>query len=372
MVEDRDLCFTRLLPQEQVEAALERRQVRYRQRLYTPLLTIWTFLYQVLASDPSCRAAVARFLAFLCVCGEDSRSAKTDPYCKARQRLPEELLAERVVGLSWRLRRAERLQNAAFAALDEGEPTPLLEARHEEWKQLKGNEWDRGLSGLFDGDAGLGPVVVEDFGGARVLDRLLMYERRIESSLYRMMGQLRREREAHAAAAEPEGVSRSEGGLVAGRESVAPVKLGSFGGNVVPEVQMRKTALGSSEPLVGAARGMGILPVGGNHGRDAHATETPCGVIMDPPAAGNRGQDAHATGTLHVGQSHGRDARATGMPCGVATSDAVSGRNASRFTLHASRSILRNEPNFGTKAGLPGVERSSGGRDMPDILGVDV
>jgi len=94
MVEDRDLCFTRLLPQEQVEAALERRQVRYRQRLYTPLLTIWTFLYQVLASDQSCRAAVARLLAFLCVGGEDSRSAKTDPYCKARQRLPEDLLAD--------------------------------------------------------------------------------------------------------------------------------------------------------------------------------------------------------------------------------------------------------------------------------------
>ncbi|MEN6424854.1 MAG: hypothetical protein ABFE13_05800 [Phycisphaerales bacterium] len=108
----------------------------------------------------------------------------------------ETMLAERVVGLSWRLRRAERLQNAAFAALDEGEPAPLLEARHEEWKQLKGNEWDRGLSGLFDEDTALGKVVVADFAEARVLDRLLMYERRIESSLYRTMAQLRKEREA--------------------------------------------------------------------------------------------------------------------------------------------------------------------------------
>ncbi len=40
----------------------------------------------------------------------------------------ETMLAERVVGLSWRLRRAERLQNAALAALDEGTPTPLLAA----------------------------------------------------------------------------------------------------------------------------------------------------------------------------------------------------------------------------------------------------
>jgi hypothetical protein len=94
MMEDQDLCFRRLLPKEQVQEALERHQVRYRRRLYTPLLTIWTFLYQVLAPDQSCRAAVARLLAFLCVGGNDSASAKTDPYCKARQRLPEGLLAD--------------------------------------------------------------------------------------------------------------------------------------------------------------------------------------------------------------------------------------------------------------------------------------
>ena len=105
MVDDQDLCFTRLLPKERVEAALERHQVRYRQRLYTPLLTIWTFLYQVLASDQSCRAAVARLLAFLSVGGEDSGRAKTDPYCKARQRLPEKLLADLARGSGLELQR---------------------------------------------------------------------------------------------------------------------------------------------------------------------------------------------------------------------------------------------------------------------------
>ncbi len=38
----------------------------------------------------------------------------------------EAMLAERVVGLSWRLLRAERLQNAAFATVDEGEPTDVV------------------------------------------------------------------------------------------------------------------------------------------------------------------------------------------------------------------------------------------------------
>ncbi len=91
---DQDLCFTKLLPQEQIEAALERHHVRYRQRRYTPRVTIWMFLYQVLSSDQSCRAAVARLLALLCVGKKGSGNARTDPYCKARERLPEPLLAD--------------------------------------------------------------------------------------------------------------------------------------------------------------------------------------------------------------------------------------------------------------------------------------
>ena len=165
----------------------------------------------------------------------------------------EAMLAERVVGLSWRLRRAERLQNAAFTALDGGEPTPLLDARHEEWKQLKGSEWDRGIAGVVDENPGLGQVVVADFAEARVLDRLLMYERRIESSLYRTMAQLRKEQQARAAAATPEEASHSEDGPPAGQESVTPAKLASFGADVVPGSQMGETAFGGSEPPAGVA-----------------------------------------------------------------------------------------------------------------------
>jgi len=162
----------------------------------------------------------------------------------------ETMLAERVVGLSWRLLRAERLQNAAFAAMDDGEPTDLLEARHEEWKQLKGSEWDRGVAGVVDEDAALGRVVVEDFAGARVLDRLLMYERRIESSLYRTMAQLRKLRQAREATAGPEGVSHSEGNLPAGQKYAAPEELASFGVEEVSsgeEVSSLKCQVASGE-----------------------------------------------------------------------------------------------------------------------------
>lgn len=89
-----DLCFGRLLPAEQVQAAVQRHGVRFRERLYTPLLTLWTFLYQTLCPDQSCRAAVARLLAFLSIGGDPQASAQTGPYCKARQRIPEKLLAD--------------------------------------------------------------------------------------------------------------------------------------------------------------------------------------------------------------------------------------------------------------------------------------
>jgi hypothetical protein len=45
-----------------------------------------------------------------------------------------------------------------------------------------------------DDDLTLGRVVVRDYSNARVLDRLLMYERRIEHSLYRTMGELQKQR----------------------------------------------------------------------------------------------------------------------------------------------------------------------------------
>jgi hypothetical protein len=198
----------------------------------------------------------------------------------------ETMLAERVVGLSWRLRRAERLQNAALAALDDGTPTPLLSARHEEWKRLKGSQADQSICGVVDETSAWGRVVAEDFAEARVLDRLLLYERRIESSLYRTMAELRKERQARVAAAVREEESRSESRLQAGQESVTPARLASFNVNAVPGTQTRKIALGSPEPPAGAARSAGGSPVAGKHGQDAHATETPDGVTTNLSAVG--------------------------------------------------------------------------------------
>jgi hypothetical protein len=85
------LPFADVLPAERVEQILEEEKASWRDCVFTPLLTLSAFLSQVISADGSCRAAVARVLAWLVSRGEQPCSPKTGPYCKARQRLPENL-----------------------------------------------------------------------------------------------------------------------------------------------------------------------------------------------------------------------------------------------------------------------------------------
>jgi hypothetical protein len=61
-------------------------------RIFTPLVTLATFLSQILSDDHSCRGAVARLKAWRAAQGLPPCSLATGGYCKARQRLPETLL----------------------------------------------------------------------------------------------------------------------------------------------------------------------------------------------------------------------------------------------------------------------------------------
>src|SRR6266542_540559 len=83
------LPFAYLLLAEQVQQALDHERVRFRNRLFSPLVTLWVFLSQVLDPDGSCRAALARFLAWRAARKLPTCSADTSAYCKARTRLPE-------------------------------------------------------------------------------------------------------------------------------------------------------------------------------------------------------------------------------------------------------------------------------------------
>lgn len=86
------LPFADVLPVERREEALRAEGAQWRQIVYTPVRTLWAFLTPVTSPDGSCRATVARVLAWLVSQGQRACTPKTDPYGKARQRLPESLL----------------------------------------------------------------------------------------------------------------------------------------------------------------------------------------------------------------------------------------------------------------------------------------
>jgi len=99
----------------------------------------------------------------------------------------ESMLADRIVSLSWRLRRTVRIQNETIHALLV--PKPLSGS------DKYFNASTSGYAGKFESDVDqaspLGRSIIKDFSNARVLDRLMMYERRIENSLYKTMRELR-------------------------------------------------------------------------------------------------------------------------------------------------------------------------------------
>src|SRR5581483_1591371 len=90
------LPFTDTLSEERLQPVIEDEGVKFRDGVFTPLVTLWTFLGQMFSADHSCRDAVARLIAFLVCQGRPACAAGTGAYCKARKRLPEKLL-ERLV-----------------------------------------------------------------------------------------------------------------------------------------------------------------------------------------------------------------------------------------------------------------------------------
>ncbi len=64
----------------------------YRERIYTPTVTLSLFMSQVLSSDGSCQNAVNAYVTGRVLNGLDACSTGTGAYCKARLNLPLELV----------------------------------------------------------------------------------------------------------------------------------------------------------------------------------------------------------------------------------------------------------------------------------------
>ncbi len=90
------LPFHEILSATMVEQALAAEGVESNDSIFTPFLTLCTFLSQVWDPDHSCRAAVARVIVFLAITGRKPCSEHTGAYGDARRRLPLEVIVHLV------------------------------------------------------------------------------------------------------------------------------------------------------------------------------------------------------------------------------------------------------------------------------------
>jgi hypothetical protein len=87
-------AFGEFIPQTLL--ARSKAKVNSRQRIFSPLVTFWAFLAQVLERGSSCRDALQRVSAWWQVHfpAQGSPSADTSGYCQARARLDERVLQQ--------------------------------------------------------------------------------------------------------------------------------------------------------------------------------------------------------------------------------------------------------------------------------------
>ena len=83
------LPLSGLLSADTIEQAVAEEGYKSQATLYTPVLTILTFLAQLLSADGSCQQAINGLLAHDAARGKRRFSTDTGGYCKARSRLAE-------------------------------------------------------------------------------------------------------------------------------------------------------------------------------------------------------------------------------------------------------------------------------------------
>jgi len=103
----------------------------------------------------------------------------------------ESMLAQRIVSLSWRLKRAGHIQNLTIDAMNEdNKSNPLAKLTQSLLFKNLGQSQPEPSTPVPD--LALGRLAIKDFSNARVLDRLLIYERRLEHSLYKTIFELQK------------------------------------------------------------------------------------------------------------------------------------------------------------------------------------
>ncbi|MFN2202944.1 MAG: IS4 family transposase [Caldilineaceae bacterium] len=87
------LPFLDILTESRIREVLNEHGVQYRDRVFSPVATIWGFLSQVLSEDRSCRDTVSRIIAHRVANGMATCSPSTASYCNARSRIHTSVLS---------------------------------------------------------------------------------------------------------------------------------------------------------------------------------------------------------------------------------------------------------------------------------------
>jgi hypothetical protein len=102
------LPFAGVLSEQEVEEAFAAEGVEFGElegSVYTPALTVWGWLSQVLHTDElrSCSAAVSRIIVLLVAMGREPCAEDTAAYCRARAKLPQVVIRRLAVQVGERL-----------------------------------------------------------------------------------------------------------------------------------------------------------------------------------------------------------------------------------------------------------------------------
>ena len=110
------LPFSDVLSEDEIQSAFDEHNVSFGQEdgdVYTPAVTLWAFLSQVLhhKEQRSCLAAVSRVIVLLVALGRGPCAKNSSAYCKARAKLPEAVIerltlevargCEKAIARSW-------------------------------------------------------------------------------------------------------------------------------------------------------------------------------------------------------------------------------------------------------------------------------
>ena len=113
----------------------------------------------------------------------------------------ESILAERLVTLSWRLERTARLQNQTINTLHSKHKNNPFSKLVQSMLPTHSTPHASQIQPVLSLSKGapqsttneLGRTIVKDFSDSRVLERLLMYERRLENSLFKTLLEIQRQ-----------------------------------------------------------------------------------------------------------------------------------------------------------------------------------